>query len=267
MKSKAPNFEFDPGIRIFGSGEHLLVVFDSQSPHDVLRAPRTVRIPKGFQQLSLLVAGFDAAEDDGHQRLLKGSVSLVIEDATGALSNHELAALQLVFHAEADRKGALTHIEPALVAYTVRQALAQCLNEALNDYFQRDEAQRVGVQLQPGAFNASLPLAAPQLAGAAPQPSRKALRDQAAGDAARQARSRRRKTALAWIVPPLVVVAVMVTMSHLASSPSPIENAVAQQMANDPESIKAQVELTKQTLQSMGLDPGQGGDLGCLAPQ
>jgi len=267
MKSKAPNFEFDPGIRIFGSGEHLLVVFDSQSPHDVLRAPRTVRIPKGFQQLSLLVAGFDAAEDDGHQRLLKGSVSLVIEDATGALSNHELAALQLVFHAEADRKGALTHIEPALVAYTVRQALAQCLNEALNDYFQRDEAQRVGVQLQPGAFNASLPLAAPQLAGAAPQPSRKGLREQAAGDAARQARSRRRKTALAWIVPPLVVVAVMVTMSHLASSPSPIENAVAQQMANDPESIKAQVELTKQTLQSMGLDPGQGGDLGCLAPQ
>ncbi|EKT4562348.1 hypothetical protein QEM42_003547 [Pseudomonas putida] len=260
MKSKAPNFEFDPGIRIFGSGEHLLVVFDSQSPHDVLRAPRTVRIPKGFQQLSLLVAGFDTAEDDGHQRLLKGSVSLAIEDATGALSNHELAALQLVFHAEADRKGALTHIDPALVAYTVRQALAQCLNEALNDYFQRDEAQRVGGQLQPAAFNASLPVAAPQ-------PSHKALREQAADDAARQARSRRRKTALAWVVPPLVVVAVMATMSHLASSPSPIENAVAQQMANDPESIKAQVELTKQTLQSMGLDPGQGGDLGCLAPQ
>lgn len=265
MKAKAPNFEFDPSIRIFGSGEHLLVVFDSQCPNDVLRATRTVRIPKGFQQLTLVVGGFDLAEDDGHQRLLKGSVSLAIQGEAGVQANHELAALQLVFHAEADRKGALApHIDPALVAYTVRQALSECLNEALNSYFQRDEAERMVVlpeASQPVAVGAS------QYAAAAPQPSRKAMREQAASDAARQARSRRRKTALAWLVPPLVVVAVMATLSNLASSRSPIENAVAQQMANDPESIKAQVELTKQTLQSMGLDPGQGGDLGCLAPQ
>ncbi|XBG33432.1 hypothetical protein ABH853_11650 [Pseudomonas sp. 13.2] len=41
MKAKAPNFEFDPSIRIFGSGEHLLVVFDSQSPmtHSGLPVP------------------------------------------------------------------------------------------------------------------------------------------------------------------------------------------------------------------------------------
>lgn len=265
MKAKAPNFEFDPSIRIYGSGEHLLVVFDSQSPNDALRATRTVRIPRGFQQLSLAVAGFDVPEDEGHRRLLKGSVSLAIQDDAGVQSNHELAALQLMFHAEADRKGALApHIDPALVAYTVRQALSEGLNEALNGYFQRDEAERVIVQ--PEAFQ-PVSAGASQYPGATPQPSRKALREQAASDAARQARMRRRKTALAWLVPPLVVVAVMATLSQLASSQSPIENAVAQQMANDPESIKAQVELTKQTLQSMGLDPGQGGDLGCLAPQ
>ncbi|MEN5142107.1 hypothetical protein DMX11_20795 [Pseudomonas sp. LB-090624] len=264
MKAKAPNFEFDPSIRIFGSGEHLLVVFDSQSPHDAQRATRTVRIARGFQQLSLVVAGFDAAEDDGHQRVLKGSVSLAIEGDGGLPVSHELAALQLVFHAEADRKGALTHIEPALVAYTVRQALSECLNEALNDYFQRQEAERASV---PAEVVRPVSLTASQYQGAAPQPSRKALREQAASSAQSQARSRRRKTAMAWLVPPLVVIAVMATMSHLASSQAPIENAVAQQMANDPESIKAQVELTKQTLQSMGLDPGQGGDIGCLAPQ
>ncbi|MFK0093874.1 hypothetical protein [Pseudomonas sp. NPDC090592] len=264
MKAKAPNFEFDPSIRIFGSGEHLLVVFDSQSPHDAQRATRTVRIARAFQQLSLVVSGFDAVEDDGHQRVLKGSVSLAIQGDAGVQANHELAALQLVFHAEADRKGALTHIDPALVGYTVRQALSQCLNEALNDYFQREEAERAGV---PTEVFQPLSMAAPQYPSAAPQPSRKALREQAASDAERQARSRRRKTAMAWLVPPLVVIAVMATLSHLASSQSPIENAVAQQMANDPESIKAQVELTKQTLQSMGLDPGQGGDIGCLAPQ
>ncbi|MBI6886039.1 hypothetical protein [Pseudomonas putida] len=264
MKAKAPNFEFDPSIRLFGSGEHLLVVFDSQCPNDALRATRTVRIARAFQQLSLVVAGFDAAEDDGHQRVLSGSVSLAIEGDAGVQASHELAALQLVFHAEADRKGALTHIEPALVAYKVRQALSECLNEALNDYFQREEAQRTAV---PAEALRPAPVTAPQYQGAAPQPSRKALREQAASNAERQARSRWRKTAMAWLVPPLVVIAVMATMSHLASSQSPIENAVAQQMANDPESIKAQVELTKQTLQSMGLDPGQGGDIGCLAPQ
>lgn len=263
MKAKAPNFEFDPSIRLFGSAEHLLVVFDSQSPHDALRATRTVRIPKAFKQLSLVVAGLDAAEDEGHRRMLTGSVSLAIQDDADVLSSYELAALQLVFHAEADRKGALTHIDPARVAYQVRQALSECLNEALNDYFQREEAQKVSVQpeaLQPVAASA-------QYHAAAPQPSRKALREQAASDAERQARSRRRKAVLAWVVPPVLVIAVLSTLSHLASSQSPIENAVAQQMANDPESIKAQVELTKQTLQSMGLDPGQGGDLGCLAPQ
>ncbi|MFP3865955.1 hypothetical protein SHV42_23745 [Pseudomonas capeferrum] len=263
MKAKAPNFEFDPSIRLFGSAEHLLVVFDSQSPHDALRATRTVRIPKAFKQLSLVVAGLDAAEDDGHRRILTGSVSLAIQDDADVLSSYELAALQLVFHAEADRKGALTHIDPALVAYQVRQALSECLNEALNDYFQREEAQKVSVQpetLQPAVASA-------QYHAAAPQPSRKALREQAASDAERQARSRRRKAVLAWVVPPVLIIAVLSTLSHLASSQSPIENAVAQQMANDPESIKAQVELTKQTLQSMGLDPGQGGDLGCLAPQ
>ena len=263
MKAKAPNFEFDPSIRLFGSAEHLLVVFDSQSPHDALRATRTGRIPTAFKQLSLVVAGLDAAEDDGHRRMLTGSVSLAIQDDADVLSSYELAALQLVFHAEADRKGALTHIDPALVAYQVRQALSECLNQALNDYFQREEAQKASAQpeaLQPVAVSA-------QYHGAAPQPSRKALREQAASDAERQARSRRRKAVLAWVVPPVLVIAVLSTLSHLASSQSPIENAVAQQMANDPESIKAQVELTKQTLQSMGLDPGQGGDLGCLAPQ
>ncbi|MDR6712122.1 hypothetical protein J2W83_001717 [Pseudomonas hunanensis] len=263
MKAKAPNFEFDPSIRIFSAGQHLLVVFDSQSPHDAQRATRTVRIPKAFKQLSLVVSGFDVAEDDGHQRALKGAASLAIEEDAGALSHYELAALQLMFHADTDRKGSLTHIDPALVAYKVRQALSECLNDALNDYLQRDEAERVGAQaeaLPPVAVGAQYP-------AAAPQPSRKALREQAASDAARQDKSRRRKAVLAWVVPPILVIAVLSTLSHLASTQSPIENAVAQQMANDPESIKAQVELTKQTLQSMGLDPGQGGDLGCLAPQ
>ncbi|WDM58764.1 hypothetical protein K4A76_20355 [Pseudomonas sp. NEEL19] len=264
MKAKAPSFEFDPGIRIFGSGEHLLVVFDSQSPHDACRATRTVRIPKAFRQLSLVVAGFDAAQDIDHQRVLEGNVSLMIEGDAGVQAMHELAALRLVLHAEADRKGALTHVEPALVAYKVRQAVSECLNEALSDYYQREEARAAGVAAEVAR---PVPLAAAQYQVAAAQPSRKALREQAAGEAERQARSRRRKTAMAWLVPPLAVVAVMATMSHLASSQSPIENAVAQQMANDPESIKAQVELTKQTLQSMGLDPGQGGDIGCLAPQ
>ena len=55
-------------------------------------------------------------------------------------------------------------------------------------------------------------------------------------------------------------------------APSPSElSAEAQQkvllgeMKEDPASVAAQVELTKQTLKQMGLDPGKSGDTGCLA--
>jgi hypothetical protein len=50
-------------------------------------------------------------------------------------------------------------------------------------------------------------------------------------------------------------------------SADPIQAAVVGNMAQDPASILAQVELTKETLRQMGLDPGRPGDLGCLAPQ
>lgn len=265
MKTKAPTIDFDPGLRIFGAADHLWVVFDSQSPNDVMRATRTVRVPRVFDQLSLVVDGFEVAADNGHQRELSGTASLAVRDAAGAIHSHELAQMQLVFHAETDRKGSLSHVDPVLVAYTVRQALSERLNDALVDFYQREAASASAAPPQALALEAIA--GAPYASGGAPAPSRRALREQAAADAARHEKSRRRKTVLAWVVPPVLVVAVLATLSQLASTQSPIENAVAKQLANDPESIKAQVELTKQTLQSMGLDPGQGGDLGCLAPQ
>ena len=36
-------------------------------------------------------------------------------------------------------------------------------------------------------------------------------------------------------------------------------------MKEDKASVAAQVELTKETLKQMGLDPGKSGDVGCLA--
>ena len=54
---------------------------------------------------------------------------------------------------------------------------------------------------------------------------------------------------------------------NMAQNPASIQNAVAQNMAQDPAAIQAQVELTQQTLRQMGIDPGRPGDLGCLAPQ
>ncbi|MDH0617472.1 UNVERIFIED_ORG: hypothetical protein J2W65_002677 [Pseudomonas parafulva] len=264
MTTKAPHFEFDPSLRIFGAADDLWVVFDSQSPNDALRATRSVRLPRVFEQLSLLVEGFDSVDDDGHRRIIPGTTSLEIRFVDGSVQVHELAQLQLVFHAEADRKGALNHIDPALVGYNVRQALSERLNEALIDHFQQGAAPVLPADM---SAMAALPVGAAHYSTAAPLPSRQALREQASSEARRQERSRRRKTLLAWVVPPVLVIGVLATLSHLASTQSPIENAVAQHMANDPESIKAQVELTKQTLQSMGLDPGQGGDLGCLAPQ
>ncbi|AYK20533.1 hypothetical protein [Aeromonas veronii] len=73
--------------------------------------------------------------------------------------------------------------------------------------------------------------------------------------------------ALAIVGAPLLIWFLAWGGSKVLTPSSPIEDAVARAMAQDPASVASQVELTKQTLQQMGLDPGQSGDIGCLAPQ
>ena len=63
-------------------------------------------------------------------------------------------------------------------------------------------------------------------------------------------------------------VLLLVAVFRIMAAPSdPVQVAVNKALANDPRARDEQIEITRQTLREMGLDPGKNGDLGCLAAQ
>jgi len=267
MKHLEQSFVFNPELRLFDTGDKISVIFDSQCLIDSTRAVCWLHLPKGFKRLSFDLEGFDEPVDDGARRELVGEIFLThsLSGAEGSDQRDSLAKCKLVFNSNGkpSKQGVFTHIDEKRVKYAVRQAVSAALTEALAEYF--DARSGVGGFVSP---EASQELVASSDVGRPPRRlSRRESQQASATAAAQAARSRKTKTYLAWFAPPVLIVLVLGGFQLLASKQSPIENAVAQQMANDPESIKQQVDLVNQTLQSMGLDPGKGGDLGCLAPQ
>ena len=64
----------------------------------------------------------------------------------------------------------------------------------------------------------------------------------------------------------LVSVAVVSAAISLLSAPAATDAATIAQASTSPEATNAQVELTRETLKQMGLDPGKvQSDLGCFA--
>lgn len=267
MKYEEQSFVFNPELRLFDAGDQISVVFDSQSPIDSARAVCWLNLPRGFKRLSFALEGFDQPVDDGARRELVGEIFLTYTlIGTEAEEKREsIAKCQLVFNSASkpDKQGAFAHIDDKRVKYAVGQAVSAALTEALGEYFDA----RSGVWRGDAPEALQEPAADLRAGRPAHRLSRRESQQATAAAAAHAARSRKTKTYLAWIAPPVVVLLVLGGFQLLASKQSPIENAVAQQMANDPESIKQQVDLVHQTLESMGLDPGKGGDLGCLAPQ
>lgn len=265
MKSVENSFIFDPELRLYSAGQQVTVMFDSRCAVDQNRATLLASIPKGLEGLTVAVSGFDQAEDEGARRVISGAISLKHKGDAGQEAEKIIANCSLVFNAtgKPDKKGNFQHVEPAYVHYVIKQAVSEALSGAVVDYF--EAAHRPAGEKLPAASQGV------QVASAGPVSarslSRREERQVAQESAARSQRREKRNTRLAWAVPPLLVVLFFGGTHLLANKQPGIENAVAQQMANDPESIKQQVELVNQTLQSMGLDPGKGGDLGCLAPQ
>lgn len=267
MKYVEQSFFFNPELRLFDTGDQISVIFDSQCPIDSARAACWLNLPRGFKRLSFAVEGFDEPVDDGARRELAGEIFLTysLSGAEGADKKESVAKCQLVFNSagKPDKQGAFIHIDEKRVQYAVRQAVSSALTEALADYFDGRSGVEMGVA--PGASQELV--ANPDAGRPARRLSRRESQQASATAAAQAIRSRKIKTYIAWFAPPVLIVLVLGGLQLLASKQSPIENAVAQQMANDPESIKQQVDLVNQTLKSMNIDPGKGGDLGCLAPQ
>lgn len=252
---------FSPELRIFGLDDVTVVVFDTLSAIDKTRAARTVYLPKNIKQLSFRLEGFNTESkvDLGDRRTITGKIILVGTDDAGA-KDYELAAPTFVLAAigKANKDGTFNFATIDEVEYNVRQGVSDALIGAVGDYFAAASAPPAA-----SAAQASYPVLTPigaQSQGSAVVSAR--VRGVAAAND--EKKSYRRKMAFAILGAPLLIWFVAWGGSHLLRPANPIEDAVAKAMRQDPSSVQAQVELTKQTLQQMGLDPGQSGDIGCL---
>lgn len=242
--------EFTPVFHIMELPEHLFITFDSMSPLDLTRAVRGFRIGKDFEHLTFVLEGFDkeSRTDDG-DRFVLGKILLVVNGSSNKQQGkYELAECKFLLPPERRRNNGV-RVED--IAYSIRQGVSNAFISAISSYrnnqgqFSRDEAN-----IEPSALR-----------------SKPSLNTVAAKSLGSEERNYRRKMALAIAAPMLVCFFAWCGFKIFARSPTPVEAAVSNAMKQDPNSVAAQIELTKATLRQMGLDPGKSGDLGCLAPQ
>lgn len=248
--------KFTPELRIFGDGDQLVFAFDSAFEMDVMRAARSIKLPAEFKQLSFALDGFNdnSVSDDGDRRSVVGKINLIITDVNGDETTHELADCKFMLPAIGRKRGAVQFVPVSQVEYAVRQGVSDALGAAIVDFYSARYA----------SGNIAQALMVPAENGASRLPEASPSRRRAAND---EPKAFRRKMMLAIVGAPLLVLFVAWGGGKVFTPSSPIEDAVARAMVQDPASVAAQVELTKETLKQMGLDPGQSGDIGCLTPQ
>ncbi len=270
--------QFNPDMRLVAVDERdLIVSFDSASAIDHGRAARALRIARDFAEISVAVDGFADTEHAvvGESKEYRGVVKLVIKDKAGIATEHVLAEPVLWVGAVSRNRKAGTYNFPSSeqVLLAVRQGMADALSHALAGYYAK-ESHMDTVTRSP----APLMVAGAAPSGAAVGEMRPAPAAYAAGEpvyrgaagAANDAADRKRvrtRLLIAAVATPLLVWGTLAATGAGTSGNDQIKNAVADAMQQDPRSVQAQVDLTKETLKQMGLDPGKAADTGCLTPQ
>lgn len=271
--------QFNPDMRLMAVDEHdVIVSFDSASANDHARGAKAIRIARDFAEISVAVDGFTDTELSslGDKKEFRGAVKLIVKDRAGAASEYVLAEPVLWVGAVARNRKAATYSFPAAeqVVLSVRQGMADALSYALAEYYSKEAhmdtlsrspapVMLAGAAAVQGAV--SEVRAAPQLALAKQHGEINYRKPIGAANDADKKKLRNRLLAAAVITPLVVWGALAATVG--TANNDPIKNAVAQAMTEDPRSVQAQVDLTKETLKQMGLDPGKAADTGCLAPQ
>jgi hypothetical protein len=256
-------FNFNPLITITPSVEQgqMLVVFDSNSALDVVRKPSFASVAMSqFKHFVFDCEGFtaDSAKESGDEKTFDGKVVLRNPLAGEPESKVELAILSLKLKAKGRAKkgspGVFEFPSQQEVQGAIRQGLARAAAAAMFQY----AAQPIAVapsQDEPVASRGSR-----QVAKRSFVPSLSSAND----DGLQKAGHFRRNLAMAAVAGPLLVLAI-IGVAKVSKPADPIQQAVADAMAHNPATANAQVDLVKQTLKEMNLDPGNGGDTGCLA--
>jgi|GEM_PF-1824350 len=274
--------QFHPNITIVSvEPTQIAVMFDSCAAFDSARSPKTVIFPRQFKELRVAVTGFlDKPESDiWKQKEFSGEIKLVVTTGDGEVE-FTLAQPELwIASTGQERKGDRPFIFPSAhdVMMAVRQGTAAALARALDEFLGR-ESDFSGYHRASGLYkgqDSTMVKAAAHntgesywAIGAIPRLLRSRGARASANDAGDSGNKQYRKRLIvAAVVSPVLVFVICAVVGRFWSKDDPIHAAVAQEITQSAPSMQAQVELTKETLKQMGLDPGKSGDVGCLAPQ
>lgn len=263
--------QFNPALSIVAVDENdAVVTFDFASASDSERAPKALRIPRKFNELSIAVTAFESLGELGDRKEYRGSIKLTVKPLEGDAIEHVLAEPRLWIDAESRnrKKGAhpFNFHSTDAVTRAVRVGVANALSRALGAFYAKEAHIDTLARSPAQPVTAAAPVAdvrpASGIVGAIQSFAAPAT---AANDDPAEKKRFRKKVIFAAIATPLVVFALLTAGGALKKN-DPIQDAVAKAMTQNPSSTQAQVELTKETLKQMGLDPGKSGDIGCLAP-
>ena len=261
-KIKPETVLFQPIIQVHDTGDSWAISFDSGSDRDAKRAPRTVFVTKtGIKHLQVDVDGFNVISD---ALTIPGRIQLEVEyaDASNA-STYLLAECDLSSWAQHRQLTAEAPVHDVLKS--VRNGTADAFTAVLLGLF---ATRSSGGQHHGNNVVDALPR---QAVGTLHGGSRSWQRAQAS-------RLQRWKPGFAVGG---VVIAVWVLLSIFSRHAPSTQDALASSAAgaNSPDAAvllqnqlqppsgpdaQAQVQVVKDTLKSMGLDPGASGDTGCL---
>lgn len=234
---------FEPIIRIIDDEKALLVMFDSASSEDITRMPRLIRVDLPAEQFFLKM---EHAEATSTQAAL--NVYLTVKSGDNETA-YLLATITSTKNDERCRK--------------IYDAISSAFSHALQVYLNQKN-QHISAE---GLHEAVLPLRHTSANGVGKNNG--VQHDLLVAPRSTSAWKSVAKSAAVAVVLIGVVGLFFIMLPSMGASgvADPIQAAVAENMVQDPASITAQVELTKETLRQMGLDPGAAGDLGCLAPR
>lgn len=218
--------------------------------NDTQREVRVFQVSKTFDKMYFTVEGFDSFDtSDEKNNSIEGKIKLVLKNGVDK-KEYILADCKLKFPGIAKfRKLVYPFQKPQEVEVLVRQGMANIFFAKLSDCYMVEDDKSDNTR-QPTSNVASIK-------------SRGYQENQE-----HEKKRYRKNMMLACVGIPLVIFSLggLAKLLFFTPKTSPVEQAVLKAMEADPSSMASQVELTKQTLKQMGLDPGKGGDIGCLAP-
>lgn len=244
--SALASFEFAPRFTLAKLDGKYLLHFDSNHQADAGRM--VYMLPIGsIESVKIAVDGFaeDATVRSGTDMTIHGDVVI-----TSGADRHVIPLI-LRLQGVVSAEGAFSFPAPAHIHDVVRNGVAREFTKAAERFITAHDETHLATY---AAADIGAPLA------------KRAITAVAETTEADDARKRKMFLAAAF-VGPVIAVLLLWALGAGQKAANPYEEAFKAAMAQDPVAIESQVNLTKQTLKDMGLDPGQAGDMGCMAPQ